>query len=195
MTEAPGWWYDCLIVDGPNLWELLKVCGGIPHLFAEFLSQVEERLEGFVQRPVRFAEKIWVSPALNHRRANASWLKGLLMRLQRLGWEIRLPAPMHSLPGKDDQLIKWLLREKADMLPPGSILALSSGDGDFLETLRDIKAERNDLCVVVISSSLPPRFVAHPQLREVADFFLDVLTLPCLSRTLSRNFLRVRVNH
>lgn len=62
INNAEG--FDCLLVDGPNFWNLLKACGGIPYLFTEFIPQVEEKLGWVVQRPVRFEEKIWVSPSL-----------------------------------------------------------------------------------------------------------------------------------
>jgi len=70
--------------------------------------------------------------------------------------------------------------DKSEVLPSGSVLALASGDGDFVETLRSIKLQREDLFVAVITGTIPPYFYANPRLREVADFFLDILTLPCL---------------
>jgi len=76
------------------------------------------------------------------------------------------------------------------VLPSGSILALASGDGDFVETLHSIKSQREDLLIVVITGTLPPRFYASPKLREVANFFLDILTLPCLLLKPSVKLLR-----
>ncbi len=185
MKEAHyDFWCDCLIVDGPNFWNLLKACRGAQHLFGDLIAQIEERLSTFGGRQVQFEERIWVSPRLNPRRCNNLWLQNLFNKLQHHGWQIRLAAPLHPLVKSDDDLVKYLLWERAETIPEGSILALGSGDGDFVETLKAIKAERSDLIIAVISGTFPPRFVAHPDLRGVADFFLDILTLPCMNRRL-----------
>ena len=185
--------FDCLIVDGPNFWSLLKACGGVQSLFdGDLVAQIEERLGSFLRRQVHFDERIWVSPNLNHLRCNTNWLKRFFKTLQTHGWTIVFPKQL-AIPNvekADDYTIKCLLLDRAEVLPSGSILALASGDGDFVETLHSIKSQREDLFIVVITGTLPPRFYANPKLREVADFFLDIFTLPCLLLKLSVKLLR-----
>jgi hypothetical protein len=175
---------DCLIVDGPNFWSLLKACGRPQTLLSEgLIDQIEERLGNLLQRQVTFGERIWVSPNLNHLRCNTDWLRRFFKTLQAHGWIIVFPKRMaipNTVEKADDHAIRCLLLDKSEVLPSGSVLALASGDGDFVETLRSIKLQREDLFVAVITGTIPPYFYANPRLREVADFFLDILTLPCL---------------
>lgn len=193
MNEAQDFWFDCLIVDGPNFYKLLEACNGIPYLLGDLITQIEKKLETSIGRPVQFNDRIWVSPRLNPHRPNTRKLKRLFKQLQHRGWQIRL-APTHSSEEPDDELIKYLLWEKAETIPQeGSILALASGDGDFVETLRDIKSERSDLVIVVISGILKGS-VAHKDLRNVADRFLDIVSLDCIRNNLGAPLAKSRVS-
>jgi hypothetical protein len=77
--------------------------------------------------------------------------------------------------------VKWLLWEYAERLPEGSLLGLGSGDGDFAETIRDIKSAYPRLELAVITTSYGP-FHENSSLRKLPGVhFMDLLpSLSCL---------------
>jgi hypothetical protein len=178
---------DVLIVDGPNWWNMCRALGN-PFLPCDpkFLSQLEGRLTQMLGREVRFSERLWVSKRVNRHRGNTRWLTNTVFpSLKGAGWQLCFPPPNISDEKPDDEHVKWLLWEYAERLPEGSLLGLGSGDGDFAETIRDIKSAYPCLELAVITTSYGP-FHANPSLRELSEklpgvHFVDLLpSLPCL---------------
>jgi len=179
--------FDVLIVDGSNWWNMFRALGN-PFLSCDpvFLSQLEGRLSWILGREVRFSERIWVSNRVNRHRSNTQWLIGKVFpRLTNAGWLLRFPHNVFGGQPDDDAFVQWMLWEYAEQLPEGSLLGLGSGDGDFEETLRDIKSTYPDLELAVITTSYG-YFRANLSLKSLPGVhFVDLLSLPYFSHLLS----------